>query len=75
VGHPYGPESAHALDDAGCQVKYLIRDRDGTYPAMFDQVLTDTGITVVLNGVRMPRMNSVMKGGSNHAAMNCSTGH
>ena len=47
------------LDDAGRQVKYLIRDRDGKYPAMFDRVFADTGITVVLTGVRMPRMNSV----------------
>jgi transposase InsO family protein len=49
------------LDDAGRQVKYLIRDHDGKYPAMFDQVLADAGITVVLSGVRMPRMNSVME--------------
>lgn len=47
------------LEDAGCQVKYLIRDRDGTYPAMFDAVLADAGITVVLSGVRTPRMNSI----------------
>jgi transposase InsO family protein len=49
------------LDDAGRQVTYLIRDRDGKYPAMFDQVLADAGITVVVSGVRMPRMNSVME--------------
>ena len=49
------------LDDAGCQVKYLIRDRDGKYPALFDAILADAGITVVLSGVRMPRMNSIME--------------
>jgi transposase InsO family protein len=49
------------LDDAGCRVKYLIRDRDGKYPARFDAILTDAGITVVLSGVRMPRMNSIME--------------
>jgi putative transposase len=49
------------LDDAGCRLKYLIRDRDGKYPALFDATLADAGITVVLNGVRMPRMNSVME--------------
>ena len=27
------------LEDAGCQVRYLIRDRDGKYPVLFDQVL------------------------------------
>ena len=49
------------LDDAGCRVKYLIRDRDGRYPAGFDAILDDAGITVVLSGVRMPRMNSIME--------------
>src|SRR4051812_35878732 len=29
------------LDDAGRRVTYLIRDRDGKYPAMVDQVLAD----------------------------------
>jgi hypothetical protein len=47
------------LDDAGRQVKYLIRDRDGKYPARFDAILADAGITV--SGVRMPRMNSIME--------------
>jgi transposase len=49
------------LDDAGCQVKYFIRDRDGKYPAPFDAILADAGVTVVLSGVRMPRMNSIME--------------
>ncbi|WP_225945642.1 integrase core domain-containing protein [Plantactinospora soyae] len=49
------------LEDAGCQVRYLIRDRDGKYPALFDAILADTGITVVRSGVRMPRMNSIME--------------
>jgi transposase InsO family protein len=49
------------LDDTGCQVKYLIRDRDGKYPALFDAILADAGITIVLSGVRMPRMNSIME--------------
>lgn len=47
------------LEDAGCQVKYLIRDRDGKYLALFDTVLADAGIEAVLTGVRMPRMNSI----------------
>jgi transposase InsO family protein len=49
------------LEDAGCQAKYLIRDRDGKYPHLFDAVLADTGITVVLSGVQMPRMNAIME--------------
>lgn len=47
------------LQDTGCQVRYLIRDRDGKYPARFDPVLADAGITGVLSGVRMPRMNAI----------------
>jgi len=49
------------LEDTRCRVKYLIRDRDGKYPALFDTILADAGITVVLSGVRMPRMNAVME--------------
>src|SRR4051812_3735741 len=30
-------------------------------PTMFDAVLADAGITVMLSGVRMPRMNAVME--------------
>ncbi|MFC5001811.1 integrase core domain-containing protein [Dactylosporangium cerinum] len=49
------------LQDAGCHVRFLIRDRDGKYPALFDTILADTGIEVVLSGIRMPRMNAVME--------------
>lgn len=49
------------LEDAGCRARYLIRDRDGKFPQLFDEVLRAAGIEVVLSGVRMPRMNSVME--------------
>jgi putative transposase len=49
------------LQDAGCRARFLIRDRDGKYPAAFDAILADTGITVVLSGVQMPRMNAIME--------------
>jgi hypothetical protein len=49
------------LQDAGCRARFLIRDRDGKYPALFDAILADTGIQVVLSGIQMPRMNAVMK--------------
>ncbi|GAA3610810.1 hypothetical protein GCM10022419_114770 [Nonomuraea rosea] len=42
------------LDDAGCRARYLIRDRDGKFPALMDEILTEAGI-------RMPRMNSIME--------------
>ncbi len=47
------------LEDTGCRARYLIRD--GKFPELFDVVLADAGIEVVLSGVRMPRMNSVME--------------
>lgn len=49
------------LEDANCRARFLIRDRDGKFPALFNAVLADAGITVVLSGVRVPRMNSVME--------------
>jgi putative transposase len=49
------------LQDAGCRAQFLIRDRDGKYPPMFDAILADAGIQTVLSGVRVPRMNSVME--------------
>jgi putative transposase len=39
----------------------LIRDRDGKFPDLFDTVLKDAGIEVVLSGVQMPRMNAIME--------------
>jgi putative transposase len=49
------------LQDAQCRARFLIRDRDGKFPDLFDAVLTDAGITVVFTGVRMPRMNAIME--------------
>ncbi|MFI1423118.1 integrase core domain-containing protein [Streptomyces sp. NPDC020731] len=49
------------LEDAGCRARCLIRDRDGKFPRLFDEVLKDAGIEVALSGVRIPRMNSIME--------------
>ncbi|WP_406071120.1 integrase core domain-containing protein [Micromonospora sp. NBC_01638] len=49
------------LEDTGCRARFLIRDRDGKFPELFDTVLADAGIDVVLSGVRIPRMNSIME--------------
>ncbi|MFI0469613.1 integrase core domain-containing protein [Saccharopolyspora sp. 5N102] len=49
------------LEDASCRARYTIRDRDGKFPALFDAILKDAGIEVVLTGIRVPRMNSIME--------------
>ena len=49
------------LEDAGSRARFLIRDRDGKFPGLFDTVLNDAGIEVVLSGVQMPRMNAIME--------------
>ncbi|MGC0397463.1 hypothetical protein RKD27_000107 [Streptomyces sp. SAI-126] len=68
TAHPTATWAAQAarnlvmdLQDAGCQARYVIRERDGKYPALFDTVLKDAGIEVVLSGIRMPRMNAPME--------------
>ncbi|MYU10071.1 integrase, partial [Streptomyces sp. SID8361] len=45
------------LEDVGCRARFMIRDRDGKFPGLFDDVLKDAGIEVVLTGIQMPRMN------------------
>ena len=49
------------LQDAGANVRYLIRDRDGKYPALFDAILADAGIELVRSGVQAPRMNAIIE--------------
>jgi putative transposase len=49
------------LQDAGSEARFFIRDRDSKYPTLFDTILADVGITVVLTGVQIPRMNAFME--------------
>src|SRR5690242_2425156 len=49
------------LQDVGRRARFLIRDRDGKFPGLFDAVLNDAGLETVLSGVQMPRMNSIME--------------
>ena len=49
------------LEDAGSRARFLVRDRDGKFPALFDAILAEAGIEVVPSGVQMPRMNAVME--------------
>lgn len=49
------------LEDASdlAQVRFVIRDRDAKYPTLIDEILASDGITTVLTGVRIPRMNAI----------------
>jgi transposase InsO family protein len=49
------------LEDVGGlgRIRFLIRDRDAKYVALIDEILGSAGITTVLTGVRMPRMNAI----------------
>jgi transposase InsO family protein len=49
------------LADTNATITRLIRDRDAKYPALFDQLLSDVGIRVVLTGVRIPHMNAIIQ--------------
>jgi putative transposase len=49
------------LDDIGHRAKFLIRDRDGKFPHLFNAILADASIQVVLTGIQMPRMNAIME--------------
>ncbi|MGV9385765.1 hypothetical protein ACWDRB_58865 [Nonomuraea sp. NPDC003707] len=49
------------LEDASSGARYLIRDRDGKFLVLMEEILADVGIHTVLTGVRMPRMNVVME--------------
>jgi putative transposase len=44
------------LEDAGRRARFLIRDRDGKFPHLFDVILADASIQVVLSGIQMPRV-------------------
>jgi putative transposase len=66
AAHPTACRAAQAarnlvmdLEDAGCRARFLISDRDVKFPGLFDAILADAGIDVVISGVRMPRMNSI----------------
>ncbi|WP_228122619.1 integrase core domain-containing protein [Saccharothrix syringae] len=49
------------LEGEGRHMRFLIRDRDGKFPTLFDDILADIGIQVVLSGVQIPRMNAIME--------------
>src|SRR6266542_3345533 len=61
LGRSGGTHLVMDLEDVGCKIKYLIRDRDGKYPGALDAILADAGIKVVLSGIQVPRMNAIMQ--------------
>ncbi|WP_237773867.1 transposase [Actinosynnema sp. ALI-1.44] len=69
TAHPTHPgDTAHPQPADGSrgrrnltQVRFLIRDRDAKYPTLINEVLSEAGVTTVLTGVRMPRMNAIME--------------
>jgi hypothetical protein len=61
------------LENAHNRARFMIRDWDGKFPALFNAVLTDAGIGVVLTEVRTLRMNSVMQRWVQACRRNCLT--
>ncbi|MEV5008320.1 hypothetical protein AB0K74_33165 [Streptomyces sp. NPDC056159] len=47
------------LEDAGSRARFLIRDLDAKFTAIFDAPLTGAGVEVLMTGIRIPRMNSL----------------
>ncbi|MFF4875471.1 hypothetical protein [Micromonospora sp. NPDC000668] len=45
----------------GSRARFMVRDRVGKFPDMFDAILADADIDVVFSGIQMPRMNSIME--------------
>ena len=49
------------LEEAGVRARFLIHDRDASFPAVFDQVLAGADISVIRSAVRTPRMHALME--------------
>ena len=49
------------LGERSGSFKILIRDRDGKFTALFDEVFRAEGIRIVRTAPRAPRMNAIME--------------
>jgi putative transposase len=57
-------QARNLLMDLGEQAgsfKFMIRDRDSKFTALFDEVFRAEGIRIVLTAVHAPRMNAIME--------------
>jgi putative transposase len=49
------------LGDRAADIKFLIRDRDAKFTAMFDEVFRAAGIRILLTAPQAPQMNAIME--------------
>jgi putative transposase len=59
------------LEDRADSVKFLIRDRDTKFTAVFDAVLAAAGIWIIMTPVRAPRANAIAERWISSARREC----
>jgi len=65
TAHPVGPWATQqarnlvaTLEDQGCGVRFLVRDRDSKFVGPFDEVMRSVGARVIKTPFRAPRANA-----------------